>query len=248
MRMLKIFLTFFIVFTSLLSAAQGANFVWAQRFGGSSNDNCYSACDQAGNVYRMDAALTKHSSSGSPLWSITPPFYPQAVSFDAAGDLYVIGRFNGTVDLDHGPGVYTVAAIGGFDMAVIKLSSSNGNFIWGGSMGSPFNENTAIVSTDPSGNLYIGGSFTGVYDVDPGAGVFNFTATTTDFFVSKISTTGNLSWAKQFAGNSAGGINSIDVDASGDVYFCGSFSGTFDFDPASATSNLSTSTSTNNDM
>lgn len=248
MRTIK--LIFIVCFTliSLKDKAQGANFVWAQRFGGNLNDNCRSACDQSGNVYRMDIALTKHSSTGSPLWTFTPQYVPQVISFDSSGDLYVIGFFNTTIDLDHGAGTNTVSNIGGTDIAIVKLSGSNGNFIWGGTIGSTANDFSAVLFTDPSGNTFVAGTFAVPFDVNPGPAVQNFTPTGTDFFISKINTTGSLVWAKHFAGNSTSWIGSMDINASGEIYFCGNFSGTLDFDPGTATSNLITSGPSDLDM
>jgi len=248
MHSLKLILIVLIVVTGQKDKAQGSNFEWAQRFGGNLNDNCRSACDQTGNVYRMDLALTKHNNSGSPLWTFTPQYVPQFISFDGSGDLYVIGYFNSTIDLDHGAGTFTVASIGGSDISIVKLNGSNGNFIWGGCMGSTTNDFGTIIYTDPSGNSYIGGTFAAAFDVNPGAGVLNFTPIGTDFFVSKIDPTGNLIWAKQFAGNSTSSIGSIDVSPSGEIYFCGNFSGTVDFDPGAATLNLSTTGINDKDM
>ena len=80
------------------------------------------------------------------------------------------------------------------------------------------------VAVDAGGNVYTTGSFLETVDFDPGAGVFNLTSTGgEDIFVTKLNSTGNLVWARQFAGGFAIGI-SVAVDAGGNVYTTGVFS------------------------
>ena len=91
------------------------------------------------------------------------------------------------------------------------------------------------MAVDSSGNMYTTGGFKGTGDFDPGAGTTNLTSTGSyDVFVSKLDSSGDLVWAKNFGGS--GGIStdlalSVAVDSSGNVYTTGYFEGTFDFDP-----------------
>src|SRR5205823_1936140 len=74
---------------------------------------------------------------------------------------------------------------------------------------------------------------------DPGPGVFNLTsAGGSDAFVARYSPTGALLWARSAGGTGNDQGSGIAVDLAGNAYVTGSFSGTADFDPSAATSNL----------
>src|SRR5258706_9550237 len=81
-----------------------------------------------------------------------------------------------------------------------------------------------------------------MHDFDPGPGYAILTSFnnngTRDIFVSKLDENGTFVWAKQMGGRDDDLDVSIAVDGSGNIYTCGSFSGTADFDPASGTYNL----------
>ena len=95
------------------------------------------------------------------------------------------------------------------------------------------------VITDPAGNVYLTGSFKGTVDFDPGAGITNLTsAGAEDIFVAKYAPTGVLLWAKRLGGAGIDTGVGIAVDGSGNVFTTGVFTGTADFDPGSATANL----------
>jgi hypothetical protein len=87
---------------------------------------------------------------------------------------------------------------------------------------------------DDSGYVYIIGQFENTNDFDPGSGVFEMTATgsSEDVFLAKFDGFGNFKWAKQFTGNSNEKGYGIVVDAAGNLYACGSFGSTVDFDPS----------------
>ncbi|MBD2705100.1 SBBP repeat-containing protein [Spirosoma sp. BT702] len=113
------------------------------------------------------------------------------------------------------------------------------NYVWAKRMGGAEFASGISVAVDGSGNAYTTGSFAGTVDFDPGAGVANLTsAGNFDIFVSKLDASGNFVWAKQMGSTGPDQGSSIKVDASGNVYTTGSFSGTVDFNPGSGTANL----------
>jgi uncharacterized protein (TIGR02145 family) len=112
-------------------------------------------------------------------------------------------------------------------------------FEWAKQMGGANSEYGESIVVDASGNVYTTGYFEGTADFDPGPGTFNLTsAGLSDVFISKLDASGNFVWAKQLGGSSNARGYSIAVDASGNVYTTGSFSGTADFDPGQGTFNL----------
>ncbi|MGZ4035931.1 MAG: SBBP repeat-containing protein, partial [Bacteroidia bacterium] len=98
------------------------------------------------------------------------------------------------------------------------------------------------IAVDAAGNVYTTGCFIGTVDFDPGAGTYNLTSDTTDnIFISKLDASGNFVWAKEMSGtgsSNSGAGTSIVVDATGNVYTTGCFSGTIDFDPGVGIVNL----------
>jgi hypothetical protein len=104
------------------------------------------------------------------------------------------------------------------------------------------------IVTDAAGNVYVSGQFSGTTDFDPGVGTANLTSVGIfDAFAAKYDAAGNLVWAKQMGGAIAEGAISrgIELDASGNVYIIGEFTGTADFDPNAGVANL---TSFNSDI
>ncbi len=119
-------------------------------------------------------------------------------------------------------------------------------FEWAKSIGpvSPYGINGNALTTDSKGNVYITGSFMGTVDFDPGPGVTNVTAGSTDAYISKFNAAGELIWVKTFHGLSGNAIMDIAVDATGNIYttgyFCDMFGGDIDFDPGPGTAYLQT--------
>ncbi len=113
------------------------------------------------------------------------------------------------------------------------------NFEYAKAMGSAFDDEGRDITFDAAGNIYVTGNYTGTVDFDPNAGVSNSTAIgMTDIFISKLDGSGNLVWSKSIGGLSGDGGTAITVDPAGNVYTCGYFFGTVDFDPNAGVTNL----------
>lgn len=168
------------------------------------------------------------------------------IKLDAVGNIYLAGNHQGTADFDPGPATYTLS--GGFAAFILKLDPG-GNFLWVKEFkkgtGSANGVSVAnFMDFDGFGNIFTTGFFTGTVDFDPGAGAFDIASVNgvsgSDIFVSKLDASGNFVWAKSF-GNITGGASNLDevfaitADPVGNVYACGSFTGTVDFDPGVGT-------------
>ncbi len=161
-----------------------------------------------------------------------------SITTDAFGNVYTVGRFEGTADFDPDTGTVNLTSVGSDDVFIQKMDSA-GNFLWAKSFGGNSRDLGNSISIDASGNLYTTGFFEGTVDFDPGAGTANLTPVgLRDIYVQKLDTAGNFLWAKSFGGNFRDFGSSICIDASGNVYTLGYFSGTVDFDPGMGITNL----------
>lgn len=176
-----------------------------------------------------------------------------SIALDANGNIFITGKFKGTVDFDPNEGTYLLTSTGSIDIFLSKLDPS-GNFLWAKQLSGP-SESIGIgesISVDDNGNVYIGGFFVETVDFDPGPETFLMTAIGyISVFVSKFDPSGNFLWAKQLGGCQDNYLTyravSIDVDLNGNIFVGGQFNGTVDFDPGPATF-LLTSTEYNNDF
>lgn len=160
------------------------------------------------------------------------------IAIDKYKNVYTAGPLIGTIDLDPGPGVFTVSSKGDGDFFISKLSH-DGNFIWGAAIGGVFNDFALGIDLDDDGNSYVCGYYTDSVDFDPGPGVYQLTATgQTDNFIMKFDTSGKLVWAKSIGGpNFEMGCN-LKIDKAANVYLLGSYNGMVDFDPNSGVHNV----------
>lgn len=160
-----------------------------------------------------------------------------SVFLDSSSNIYITGSFSDTVDFDPGAGTANLTSAGSTDIFILKLDST-GAFGWVKQIGGTGADDGNAITTDSSGNVYVGGRFYSTIDFDPGAGTTNLTAgSASDAFVLKLDSNGDYLWAKDMGGNSWNAAYSIAVHSTG-VYTTGLFAGTTDFDPGAGTANL----------
>lgn len=155
---------------------------------------------------------------------------------DASGNIYVVGSFTQTIDLDPGPGVVSKTAIAS-DIWMAKYTSG-GALVWGNHLSGGGDDVGLDIALDNSGNVYITGYIVSTlpsFDFDPSAGSFQ-PGVTAGFF-AKYTNNGGFVWAKVLSGGGTVGVNSIAVDASANIYIAGTMSSgvSVDFDPGSGT-------------
>ncbi|MDQ3048046.1 MAG: T9SS type A sorting domain-containing protein [Bacteroidota bacterium] len=120
--------------------------------------------------------------------------------------------------------------------ALITLNT-NAQFEWVAGFGNTGGEIAESVTVDPGGNSISTGFFSGSVDFDPGPGIYNLTGG--GAFITKLTSTGNLLWAKKLNGFVSG--KDITTDTAGNIYITGTFSGGVDFNPDFPTAYMSTS-------
>lgn len=182
------------------------------------------------------------------LWSQNSPgpqdyhYENHTLSTDNLGNVYSVGTFDGGIQ-------YNLS--GSFSGMIIKKEDSDGNLIWTKQIGPAAYSVTEAnaITIDAAGNIYVSGKI-GLYvgttiDCDPGIGVFNLTVPTArnTNFILKLDANGNFVWVKPFLNPNAvigsnNEIRALKVDASGNIYATGSFTGSPDFDPNAGVFNL----------
>ncbi len=114
--------------------------------------------------------------------------------------------------------------------------------------------NSAVV--DASGNVYVVGDFVGTVDFDPDpvkTDIHTSAGGTIDAFLAKFGSDGTFQWARTWGGpapgtgtggrDTAGGVG---LDSAGNVYVCGNFQYTVDFNPDGGARRTSNAGSMNN--
>ncbi len=109
-----------------------------------------------------------------------------SITTDSDGNTYTTGSFEQAVDFDPGVGTMNLTSNGAWDIYVQKLDP-NGNHLWTISSGSIESEAGNGITTDATGNIFVGGYFRGVVDFDPGPGIMSSTSNGgPDCFIQKI--------------------------------------------------------------
>jgi gliding motility-associated-like protein len=155
---------------------------------------------------------------------------------DNAGNIYVVGDFNGTnIDFDPSPGSALLSSNGASDVFIAKYSNT-GQYVWAINVGSTGGEICWKIATDNT-SIFITGGFSGVADFNPGPVTDNLTTNGgSDVFLAKYDMSGNYQCA--FNLGSSGNDNGFDILMAGTdrFYLSGGFQGTnVDFTPTQST-------------
>jgi hypothetical protein len=145
-------------------------------------------------------------------------------------NIYVIGKFYGTVDFDPGAGEANRLAKDYGDIFLSKFDQ-DGNFQWVQTWGDTGVDLADDIAIDSFGNIYVSGAFEGTVDFNPSTGTDNHSATGwINAFVTKFNSNGDFQWARTWGKLLDRGYG-VTVDGSDNVYVTGTFQGTVDFDP-----------------
>lgn len=244
------------MFVLITSSSFAQSYTWGTSFGNNYSETIKGVTtDAAGNVYvvgHYDSYLTigattlgtssafsnqevfiaKFTAAGVLSWVRSvggaTDDYGNDIAVDAAGNVTVVGSFQGTADFN--PSATAVANLtspGAYDSDgfVLRLNTS-GNFVWVKALSGLYYDQANSVGLDAAGNVYVGGVFSTTLDANPGAGVNNLTtAGFEDGFLVKLNSTGNYLWSLSQGGAASDYINDISVDGSGNVVASGSVGG-----------------------
>ncbi|HJT35014.1 MAG TPA: SBBP repeat-containing protein, partial [Pirellulales bacterium] len=189
--------------------------------------------------------VAKYTATGALLWvrttssntdqvGIDPNAAPKLALDPITGDVDVLTLITGRTDFNPvSPGTNLVTPLLGDTSTVVLWNlDSQGNVRSARSMVGGQADAAGGLAIDSSGNIYIAGAFSNTADFDPGTGIKNLTSNgKDDIFVTKLTENGALVWAQSFGGVGNDQVNSLAVDASGNVVITGSFQGSAKFGP-----------------
>lgn len=180
------------------------------------------------------AFVASYTASGEHRWSLSSSTtsngwaQARAIAFDPSGSspkVHITGVIGGTVNFDDGR---DLESAGLHDIFIASFDAESGEHLasrrWGGYWADG-------IAVDPSGNLYITGSFSGTVDF----GGFSLTSNgNTDVLIASYPPapsyeSDHARWATGLGGASSEEGRAIFVDGSGNVYVTGYFSGRANF-------------------
>ncbi len=189
-----------------------------------------------------NAFIVKLDSSGNFGWAkamLGDLSSGNCIAVDNSGNVYTSGEGDSITDYDPGPATFYLTGLTG---TYISKLNRDGDFIWAKSFNrvSSYECTSMSMALDSACNLYIAGYYEGTVDFDPdNINVTNFSANGDhDIYITKLDSTGDLSWIKSIGGSGYDKAYSIKVDNLGNIYTTGYFANTVDFDPGPGVYNI----------
>jgi hypothetical protein len=145
------------------------------------------------------------------------------LGFDAAGDVVIVGRFTGSIDLGDGP----VPSSGASDGLLAKLAGTDGSVRWSQLIGGAGDQAPAAVAVDPSGRIVVAGDF--VAELVLGGSPLTAIGTERDVFVASFEGDGSPRFRRSFGDSQAQRCFDLAVDSAGEILITGQLRGRMDF-------------------
>lgn len=178
--------------------------------------------------FSMYSFILKLTSNGDFIWVKTlPSLYSRihSIALDSSDNIYAVGRYSGTIDLNPDPTVSDIKTCLGTFNAFVAKYSPNGNYVWGASYGGSLADSpNKIILKD--NNIFVGGYFGGTVDLDPSSGVNSYTyAGGVHAYISKFTTDGNYITSMVIPGTATNTdtITDMMMDENNNIYVSGSF-------------------------
>jgi hypothetical protein len=182
----------------------------------------------------QDVFTAKYSKTGNVYWvskmSSIGVDSGVGVATDPTGNVYVNGTYTGPLTIYNSTGSAfsnILPQVGGSDAFLVKYNT-NGNVIWAAYQASTGTDGGSCIGTDPSGNVYTVGYYTGTMNIYSSSNV-SFSNTFAQInanqcvFLAKYSPNGQVLWgARSGTSTGASTMSRLFVESSGNVYVTGS--------------------------
>lgn len=172
-----------------------------------------------------DGFIVKYDGAGNLAWKkVTGGSGSETVfsmTTTPAEELVAVGIFDAALDFGGG----TLSPQGAQDVFLVKYDAE-GNHLWSRSVGESASVRIYNITSDNQGNVVAAGHFDGTISLD---GTSLESAGGTDALVMSFDALGNLRWAQNFGNFNDQYARKVAVDASGNIYFTGYFTGSIDF-------------------
>ncbi len=155
---------------------------------------------------QQDVYLRKYDSANNLIWSrllgATGTADGFALTVDSSGAAIIAGKVNDKL---------TSTATGGKGDSFVTKYDASGVEVFTRQVGSSLEDQANAITTDASGNIYVGGLTRGQI------GSSGVTATGTDAYIQKLSSTGSLIYTRQFGSGSQERIAGLAVGSDGNL-------------------------------
>lgn len=165
--------------------------------------------------------------------------YSQNSVIDKNSNVFVIGMFQNTLNIENQTGVYKQKSKGNYDVFVSKYDK-DGNFKWTKTFGGIVLDQVHSIAVDTSGFLYLTGRFDDTVDFDPGPDTALLASEgNSDLYILKLDNSGNYVWAKRIGGKEGVEIGQyIKIDNQNNIIISGTYYNVVDFDPGPGVAQL----------
>lgn len=179
-----------------------------------------------GSLLSASVFLAHYDPDGALLWaksfSTSLGVECAAVTADQEGNILLTGVYRSKISF--GGGDHTAE---GDRFYVLKMSR-DGALVWSRGTNSGNNQIPAAIATDAAGNVFVGGSFSGL--VNLGSGDISTMEGTTDMFLQKLNSAGTPQWGRSYASPDQDSLLAIEVDSAGDLVIAGDTFGPITFE------------------
>ena len=190
--------------------------------------------------------LRKMSADGLLMWQVvletdTGSIVALGLEVDDAGNSYIFGWFKGLIDFDYGPGEMLVEH-GQTNHGYLAKYSPAGEPLWVKSFLTDNYVSVQAAAITTSGEVYVGGSYSGDIDLDPGIAEASYTNNFSfpDSYMVKLDAAGNYVWSYTIVGPSSGSdsFTELEIGPDGNIYGAGQNKLAFDIDPGPGTTTI----------